>query len=121
MRFGRLMKRGLLAAIVVSAGGVAAVHPKAISSLYLDVYPTDPAKRQALELCFLQDERFNRLDADERENCYRHVLMPVETTAGLAPAEANPIDLRRAAALGHLPRNDIRRTEQTQDALHLPH
>jgi hypothetical protein len=119
MGFGRMMKWGLLAVVVI--GGIAAVHPKAISSLYLDVYPADPAKRQALELCFLQNRDFNRLDAGQRENCYRQVLAPAETKSGSALVAANPIDLSRAAAAGHMPRNDVRRTEQTQNALHLPH
>jgi hypothetical protein len=121
MGFGRVMKWGLLAVVVIGVGGVAAVHPKVMSSLYLDVYPADPAKQQALELCFLQDRGFNRLDAGQRENCYRQVLAPVETRSGAALVAANPIDLGRAAAAGHMPRNDVRRTEQTQNALHLPH
>jgi hypothetical protein len=116
MAFG---KRILFAAVVVTAAGVAASHPMAIGSLYHDLYPPDPAERQALELCFVQDHDFNRLDAGERENCYRRVLAPVAAQAGLAVA--NPVDLHRAAFTGSMPRNDVRRTEQTQDALHLPH
>jgi hypothetical protein len=41
-----------------------------------------------------------------------------------APGEqpnVNLIDLQRAAAQGNLPRNDIRRLEQNQSALHSPH
>ena len=37
-----------------------------------------------------------------------------------APArlEPNAIDMRRAAGVGTLPRNDVRRQEQTDNALH---
>jgi hypothetical protein len=35
--------------------------------------------------------------------------------------EANPIDLRQAAAAGSMPRNDVRRSEEMGAALHLPH
>jgi len=117
MEFGRVVRRVLLIAVIVTGGASAAVHSTEIRDLYLDLYSTDPAKRQALELCFAQDHEFNRLDAGERENCYRQVLVRVDTT----PASANPVDLRHAAAAGSMSRNDVRRTEQMQDALHLPH
>jgi hypothetical protein len=123
----RVLKRLLIVAAVVSAGGVAAVHPEVIKNFYEDVYPSDAAKRQALDLCFMQDHKFNRLESAEREACYRHALFvpPAEaaaTAAGEAPAavkyEPNAIDLRRAAGEGALPRNDARRREQTENALH---
>jgi hypothetical protein len=118
---GRWLKRMLFAAVIVGAGGVAAVYPEAVRSFYLDVYPSDPAKRQALEMCFLQDHKFNRLDADERETCYRHALMPIEAAGGaipVQPPQPNEVDLRRSAAVGSMPRNDIRRHEETDSALH---
>jgi len=119
---GRLLRRFLLAAVIVVGGSVAPDVPGAIGSLYLNVYPSDPAKRQALELCFLQDHTFNRLDADQREICYRHALTLDEAADGALPArpQANEIDLQRSAAAGSMPRNDIRRREETQNALHLP-
>jgi hypothetical protein len=112
----------LFAAVIVVGGSVAPHFAGAIRGLYLDAYPSDPAKRQALELCFLQDHRFNRLDADEREACYRHALVPDEVANG-SPVQppANEIDLQRSAAVGSMPRSDIRRHEETQNALHLPH
>jgi hypothetical protein len=118
---GQWLRRLLLAAIIVMGGGVAAVYPGAIRNLYLDVYPSDPAKRQALEMCFLQDHQFNRLDADEREVCYRHELMSDATADGplSVQPQANAVDLHRSAATGSMPRNDIRRHEEMQNALHL--
>jgi hypothetical protein len=120
MGFRRVARWVLFTAVVVTAGG-AAIQSNGIRNLYRELYPADPAKREALELCFSQDHEFNRLDSGERENCYRQVLAPVEARLGSTPAWANPIDLRRAAAAGSMSRNDVRRTEQTQDALHLPH
>jgi len=118
---GRWLKRFLFAAVIMVGGGVAAVYPEAIRSFYLDVYPSDPAKRQALELCFLQDHKFNRLDADEREACYRHALMPTDAADSALPVQpaANEIDLRRSAAVGSMPLDDVRRHEETQNTLHL--
>jgi hypothetical protein len=117
----RWSRRFLFAAVIVAGGSVSPEFAGAIRGLYLDAYPSDPAKRQALELCFLQDHRFNRLDADEREACYRHALVPQETAGGALPVQlpANEIDLQRSAAVGSMPRNDIRRHEETQNALHL--
>ncbi len=124
MGFGRLVRRVLSAAIFVAAGGVAAMHFQDISRFYRDIYPTDPVKREALDLCFTQDHQFNRLDAAARASCYSRALLPAAAMAGLAPVAepaANPIDLQRAAAAGYMPRNDVRRTEETREALHLPH
>jgi hypothetical protein len=123
---GGVSRRLLFVAIVAFAGGVASVHPEVIESFYETIYPSDSAKRQALDLCFLQDHKFNRLDADEREACYRRNLTQMASAATLAlampaPYEPNAIDMRRAAGEGHLPRNDVRRREQTPNALHLPH
>jgi len=126
---GRVLKRLFIVAVVASAGGVAAVHPEVIKNFYEDVYPSDAAKRQALDLCFMQDHKFNRLENDEREACYRHTLLapPAEASASAAadaPAavkyEPNAIDLRRAAGEGALPRNDARRREQTENAVRSP-
>jgi hypothetical protein len=122
---GWWLRRVLSAAVIVVAGSVAAVHPEAIRNFYLDVYPSDPGKREALELCFLQDHKFNRLDAEERDTCYKHALVPTATDAavGIVPADQpqpNEVDLRRDAAAGSMPRNDVRRHEETQNALHMP-
>jgi hypothetical protein len=47
--------------------------------------------------------------------------VPEETAGGALPVQlpANEIDLQRSAAVGSMPRNDIRRHEETQNALHL--
>jgi hypothetical protein len=120
MPSGRTIRRALLAAVVVAGGSIVAVNPEAFRSFYLELYPNDPAKRDALEMCFLQDHKFNRLDPDERATCYRHALVPTQSVAGTPlpeRPEPNAIDLRRAAAAGSMPRNDIRRIEQNESTL----
>jgi hypothetical protein len=121
MGFSWAARRVLLIVVIVMGVATVAVHSTGIRDLYLNLYPIDPARRQALELCFAQDHEFKRLDAGERENCYRQVLVPLQARAGTTPVRANPVDLRHAAAAGSMSRNDVRRTEQMQDALHLPH
>jgi hypothetical protein len=112
-----------MAGAVIGAGGFAAVHPDVVKAFYQDIYPSDPAKSRALEVCFMQDHKFNRLDAGERELCYRHVLSTVGEVPGegAAESEINPIDLQRAASEGSLRGNDIRRAEQTEKVAHNPH
>jgi hypothetical protein len=87
---------------------------------YEDLYPSDPARRHALELCFMQDHKFNRLFADAREACYHRMLSSLgEIPAAGAAAEqptANLVDLQHSAGAGNAPRNDIRRLEQNENA-----
>jgi len=101
--------------------GIAPDGSATLKHLYQQVYPSDNAKRQALDLCILQDSQFNRLNSDEREACYNHaqllgrVEMPIAqfVTRGTAP---NFVDLQRAAGQGSAPRNDIR-VMQTSNGL----
>ena len=123
MALGRILSRSAMALAIAGAGGFAALNPGAVKAFYEDIYPRDPAKRQALDLCFVENHKFNRLDAGERDACYRRMLMPlgeVTATGGEQP-NVNLIDLQRAAGAGNLPKNDIRRLEQNQAAQHLPH
>ena len=111
--------RGTLVVAAVGFGvGLLPVNLDTIRNVYLDVYPSDPAKRQALELCFLQDQAFNRLDAGQRDTCYRHALVATQAQNGATRpyrVDANAIDLQRAAAAGSMPRNDIRLLEQNEN------
>jgi hypothetical protein len=126
----RMFKWLLVVAVVAFAGGVASVHPGVFVGIWEEIYPSDTVKRQALELCFMQDHNFNRLDAAQRESCYRHARLPLQAAlASNAAADMlvaarvtpNAVDLRRAAAEGTLPRDDIRRLEQTENARHSLH
>jgi hypothetical protein len=51
------------------------------------------------------------------------MLLSAGDVSSAAPPQrdANLIDLTRAAGQGSVPRNDIRRLEQTEDARHTPH
>jgi len=105
-------------------GGLTALNPGFVRGLFDGVYPIDPARRKALTLCFEQDQRFNRLDAGQRDDCYRRMLFSLGDVAGDAaatPAPVNIIDLQRAAGQGGMIHNDIRQQEATQGALHSPH
>jgi hypothetical protein len=117
MAQGRTIRRWAAMAAIVAGGGFVALNPGVVRAFYQDIYPSDPAKRQALELCFLQDHKFNRLDPSERDNCYHHMLQPlgeISTSETPQPPTANLVDLQRAAGEGQLPRNDARRLEQNE-------
>jgi hypothetical protein len=118
----RTVRRSIMAVVVVAAGGFAVTNPGTVRAFFDGIYPSDSAKRQALDLCFREDHKFNRLDSDERETCYRHTLMSLGSMSAVEQPNANLVDLQRAADQGSsLPRNDVRRVEQTQGALHSPH
>jgi hypothetical protein len=121
----RTVRRWVMALAVIGAGGFAVTNPGMVKGFYEDLYPSDPAKRRALELCFMQDHKFNRLFADEREACYHRMLSSLGEipTAGAAAEQptANLVDLQRSAGAGSAPRNDIRRLEQNENASHSPH
>jgi hypothetical protein len=120
---GRTLRRLMLTAVVVGGGGFVAMNPGAVKAFYEDIYPSDPAKRQALEFCFMHDHKFNRLDSDQRDACYRTMLIQRGELAGQPPADqptVNSVDLQRAAGMGSVPRNDVRRSEETR-TLHASH
>jgi hypothetical protein len=125
MALRRTVRRLVMALVVVGVGAFAVMNPSAVKAFYEDLYPNDPAKRQALELCFMQDHKFNRLEPDEREACYHRMLQPLgDISAVNAPPDqpnANLVDLQRASGAGSMPRNDIRRLEQNQNPPHSPH
>jgi hypothetical protein len=115
----RLLKVTLVA-VVFGLGAYAGTHSEAIFNIYDALYPSDAAKRQALDMCFLENHAFNRLDASQRDACYQHARLTGAITASMVgTVPANEIDLRHAAAAGSVPHNDVRRTEQTREALHL--
>lgn len=116
MALGRTLRRGVLGLVVIGAGVFAATNPGVVKAFYHDIYPDDPAKRQALELCFMQDHKFNRLDSADRDACYARMLQPLgEVTASQQPS-VNLLDLQRAAAQGSMPKSDIIRLQQDQHA-----
>jgi hypothetical protein len=113
-----VLRRLTLAFVVIGAGGFAAIHPDAVKAFYENIYPSDPAKRQALDMCFTEDHKFNRLDATERDACYKRTMFTLGevSPAGAAQPSVNLVDLHRAAGEGSLPRNDILRLQEDQAA-----
>ncbi len=99
--------------------GIAMARPKAVWAIYQQVYPSNPAQRQALAECFLADNRFDRLDPSARAACYRHYLPahePIAEASDSAQGRRTPpenfVDLWRAAGEGHMSQNDIRAEQQ---------
>ncbi|HWD57346.1 MAG TPA: hypothetical protein VG308_03645 [Stellaceae bacterium] len=126
MALGRVVRRSVLLLAVAGAGGFVAMNPGVVKAFYEDLYPPDPARRQALDLCFMEDHKFNRLDAAARDDCYRRMLLPLGEVAPTPRDQPNVnlVDLERAASQGTQPRNDIRRLEDNEknhSAVHPPH
>ena len=119
----RMVRRLIVTGVLIAGAALAVMNPGVVKAFYQDIYPSDPAKRQALELCFIQDHQFNRLDSEAREACYHRMLQSVGgtfTAADGTPEQpaANLVDLQRAAGQRNLSRNDVRRLEQNE---HTPH
>src|SRR5258708_12394666 len=91
----------LAAGIVGIALGAAGAYPGAVRDFYEQLYPSDAAKRQALELCFLTDHKFNRLDPDQRDACYRE-RHAFSTQVALNPALPPPAPPPPTATFTHL-------------------
>lgn len=112
MALGRTVRRIAMMGVVLGAAGFAVMNPGMVKAFYHDIYPDDPAKRQALDMCFMENHKFNRLDADERDACYKRMLQPLGEITSSAPPNVNAVDLQRAAAQGSMPRNDIIRLQE---------
>lgn len=103
------------AALLAVTSAIVIARPDAVGALYQELYPSDAAKRRALDECFAIDPRFDRLDAPAREACYRRMLPSAAAADRLRSGHGgNFVDLWRAAGLGHLPQNDIRFEQQNR-------
>jgi len=119
------MKAIILTILIALSCGVEAAHPHALVAMLQKIYPTDASRRQALDMCFMADHQFNRLDPAAREACYRRFAqnLPSGRSDGATPPaatvqQANFVDLWRAAGQGRLPQNDIRFQQQNDRFLH---
>jgi hypothetical protein len=102
--------RLVMVPLVFSVACLAYVHRDKIIDQYAAAYPSDPAKEAAMRQCVARDKNFNRLDADDRQACYRKYLPPTAISA--APASAGPTAAPYYPySPSHLPGNDIRRQE----------
>jgi hypothetical protein len=111
---------GIVGVMVVSAAGG---DPGAVWQTLQQIYPSDPMQRQALDQCFMEDHRFDRLDRGAREACYRRnaaaKAAPGPDPMNQIRANGNFVDLWRSAGQGRLPRHDVRFEEQMARYYHL--
>jgi hypothetical protein len=95
----------ILFPLLVSLAYIGYEHRDKIADQYNAAYPADPAKRAAIERCIAENPNFIRLDADDRQRCYRR-------TWGASPFAVAPSGpLSSAYSPSHLAGNDIRRQE----------
>ena len=107
------MLTGIAGMMAASAAGS---NPAAVWETLQQIYPKNPTQRQALDQCFLEDHRFDRLDRASREACYRRSA-GTRSEGGPDPtaeirAKSNFVDLWRSAGQGRMPRHDVRFEEQ---------
>ena len=102
---------GIAGIMIASAAGG---NPAAVWDTLQHIYPSDPAQRQALDQCFLEDHRFDRLNRGAREACYRRneAAQAASDPSARIRANSNFVDLWRSAGEGRLPRHDVRFEEQ---------
>jgi hypothetical protein len=115
MDLGESMKPLLVATIIGIAAGTVAMQSPVVSGFVADIYPGDPARREALNLCAFADPNFNRLDRAARDACYQHALATLASTeqSMLTGHIPNQVDLAREAGRGSSPRNDVRILQQS--------
>jgi hypothetical protein len=75
---------------------------------YTAAYPVAPAKEAALERCISETRSFNRLDADDRQSCYRKYRVE-------AVVEAELDYLAPMSGPGHRPANDNTQRQTVND------
>lgn len=98
---------GLAGLAVALAGGAG---PAAVWGFYQRIYPSDPAKRQALDDCIATEPNFNRLDAAARVACYQGAALKRAPSPAMT---GDFVDRWRADRQGHLPQDDVRAEQQT--------
>jgi hypothetical protein len=95
--------------LMFSAACIAYQNRDRIADQYYAAYPASSAKEAAIQHCLATNPDFNRMDADDRQQCYRENL-------GSAPVAAAPTPSPYYAYNpSHLAANDIRR-QQANDA-----
>jgi hypothetical protein len=63
-----------LTAFLVIAAVFAAIEHHAIVAEWTAMYPSDPARKKAIWLCYTENPEFNRLSAAARDACYEKWL-----------------------------------------------
>lgn len=128
------MKALLFSGLIGAAISGAVVQPSAVTDvfgnadsivdLYNRIFPGDPLKQEALDLCFRQDHAFNRLFGSERSACYAKFLPSQLAGARSGTSQdvrlhaANFVDLWQSAGRGHAPKDDVRAQQQATQVAH---
>jgi hypothetical protein len=99
--------------LMLSVACIAYQNRDKIADQYNAAYPANPAKEAAIQHCLAANPSFNRLDADDRKQCYRENLG--STPDAVAVAAAPTPSAYYAYNPSHLAANDIRR-QQANDA-----
>jgi hypothetical protein len=101
----------VLTPLMLSLAFIAYQNRDKIADQYYAAYPTSPAKEAAIQRCLVTNPNFNRMDADDRQQCYREYLESAPVAIAPAPAPSPYY----AYSPSHLAANDIRR-QQANDA-----
>jgi hypothetical protein len=94
--------------LLLSLAYIGFEHKDQIMDQYNAAYPTNPEKAAAIAQCALNPS-FNRLDSDDRHDCYAAHL--VHGPVAIAPSPSPYY----AFSTSHLPGSDIRRQEANAD------
>lgn len=101
----------ILLPLMFSVACIAYQNRDKIADQFNAAYPVNPAKEAALQHCLVANPSFNRMDADDREQCYRQGLGSTSDAIAAAPTPS----AYYAYSPSHLAANDIRR-QQANDA-----
>lgn len=59
-----------LGTFLIAAGIFIAFNYHAVATEWREMYPSDPSRRTAFQLCYLENRQFMRSDAEQRDACY---------------------------------------------------
>jgi hypothetical protein len=59
-----------LSAFLIAAGIFIAFNYNAIAAEWREMYPSDPNRRTAIQLCYIENHQFMRSDTEQRDACY---------------------------------------------------
>lgn len=102
----------ILLPLMFSVACIAYQNRDKIADQYNAAYPTNPTKEAAIQHCLATNPNFNRMDGDDRKQCYRENLGSTPVAITVAAPTPSPY---YAFNPSHLAANDIRR-QQANDA-----
>jgi hypothetical protein len=79
------MKVVIAGLFIIATAAILAVNRHAIVAGWNTIYPSDPALKMALQVCYIEDRQFNRLSAASRKNCYDKWL-PILSAVARSPS-----------------------------------